>query len=90
MLGLERTVVGAAEFAQDDAGDCLAVAVRPRKKAARRCGRCQARAPWYDNGGGRRWWRGLDLDLGVLRVWLHADALRVNCPVYGPTVVAVP
>ncbi|RFS45618.1 transposase family protein [Micromonospora craniellae] len=80
MLGLERTVVEAAEFAVDDAGEYLAVAVRPRKKAARRCGQCQTRAPWYDNGGGRRWWRGLDL--GVLRVWLHADAPRVNCPVH--------
>ena len=88
MLGLERTVVEAAEFAQDDAGEYLAVAVRPRKKAARWCGRCQTRAPWYDNGGGRRWWRALDL--GVLRVWLHADAPRVNCPVHGPTVVAMP
>lgn len=88
MLGLERTVVEAAEFAVDDAGEFLAVAVRPRKKAARRCGQCQTRAPWYDNGGGRRWWRALDL--GVLRVWLHADAPRVNCPVHGPTVVAMP
>lgn len=88
MLGLERTVVEAAEFALDDAGEYLAVAVRPRKKAARRCRRCQVRAPWYDNGGGRRWWRALDL--GVMRVWLHADAPRVNCPVHGPTVVAMP
>lgn len=88
MLGLERTVVESAEFAVDDAGEYLAVAVRPRKKAARRCGQCRARAPWYDNGGGRRWWRALDL--GVLRVWLHADAPRVNCPVHGPTVVAMP
>nr|WP_239082690.1 ISL3 family transposase [Actinoplanes teichomyceticus] len=88
MLGLERTVVEAAEIAADEAGEYLAVAVRPRKKAARRCGRCQTRAPWYNNGGGRRWWRGLDL--GTLRVWLHSDAPRVNCPVHGPTVAAMP
>lgn len=88
LLGLERTVIEAVEFAEDEAGEYLAVAVRPRKKAARRCGRCQTRAPWYDNGGGSRWWRALDL--GVIRVWLHADAPRVNCPVHGPTVVAVP
>lgn len=88
MLGLERTVVEAVECAEDDVGEYLAVAVRPRKKAGRRCGRCRARAPWYDRGGGRRWWRALDL--GVMRVWLHADAPRVDCPVHGPTVVAVP
>lgn len=38
MLGLERTVVEAAEIASDEAGEYLAVAVRPRKKAARRSG----------------------------------------------------
>lgn len=88
LLGLERTVIGAVRVGEDDAGEYLVVSVRPRKKAARRCGRCQARAPWYDQGGGARWWRGLDL--GVMRVWLYADAPRVNCPVHGPTVISVP
>jgi transposase len=88
LLGLERTVIEAVQSAEDDAGEYLIVTVRPRKKATRRCGRCQARAPWYDRGGGPRWWRALDL--GVLRVWLHADAPRVNCAVHGPTVIAVP
>jgi len=88
LLELERTVIESVQIAEDDAGEYVVVAVRPRKKAARRCGRCQARAPWYDRGGGRRWWRALDL--GVMRVWLVGDAPRVNCPVHGPTVVAVP
>lgn len=88
LLGLERTVIEAVQVAEDDAGGYLIVSVRPRKKAARRCGRCQVRAPWYDRGGGRRWWRALDL--GVMRVWLVGDAPRVNCGEHGPTVVAVP
>ena len=41
-----------------------------------------------DRGEGRRRWRGLDW--GTVRVWLEADAPRVNCPEHGPTVVAVP
>lgn len=88
LLGLERTVIEAVQVAEDDAGGYLIVSVRPRKKAARRCGRCQVRAPWYDRGGGRRWWRAVDL--GVMRVWLVGDAPRVNCAGHGPTVVAVP
>jgi transposase len=88
VLGLERTVVEAVEISQDEAGECLRVTVRPRKKAARRCGRCQTRSPWYDRGGGRRFWRALDL--GTMRVYLTGDAPRVDCAVHGPTVVAVP
>jgi transposase len=88
LLGLERTVIEAVRVAEDDAGEYLIVSVRPRKGAARRCGRCQVRASWYDRGGGRRWWRAVDL--GVMRVWLVGDAPRVNCGEHGPTVVAVP
>src|SRR4051812_40725814 len=62
--------------------------VRPRKGARRRCGRCGRRAPWYDRGGGRRRWRGLDL--GTMRGWLEADAPRVSCPTDGVTVIQVP
>jgi len=40
----------------------------------------------YDQGEGRRRWRGLDL--GTIPVWLEADAPRVDCPWHG--VVAVP
>lgn len=88
LLGLERTVIEAVQVGEDDAGGYLIVSVRPRKGAARRCGRCQVRAPWYDRGGGRRWWRAVDL--GVMRVWLVGDAPRVNCAVHGPTVIGVP
>ena len=62
--------------------------MRPRRGARGRCGRCGRKAPSYDRGEGRRRWRGLDL--GTVRVWLEADAPRVECPTHGPTVVAVP
>src|SRR5204863_110078 len=86
LLGLVRAVIESVVF-DDDVG-ALVVSVRPRKGARRRCGRCGRRAPWYDRGGGRRRWRGLDL--GTIRVFLEADAPRVNCPTHGPTVIQVP
>jgi len=86
LLGVERTVVEEIEF--DEEAGLLVAHVRPRKGAARRCGRCGRRAPWYDRGEGRRRWRGLDL--GVVQAWLEADAPRVTCPVHGVTVVGVP
>jgi transposase len=86
LLGVERTVVEQVEF--DAEADILVAHVRPRKGARQRCGRCGRRAPWYDNGAGRRRWRALDL--GTVQAWLEADAPRVDCPAHGPTVVAVP
>jgi transposase len=87
---LPRTVIESVDFdttGNDDSG-VLVVVVRPRKGAARRCGRCARRAPWYDRGDGPRRWR--HLDFGTARVELVADAPRVNCPEHGPSVVAVP
>lgn len=88
LLGLESTVIEAIRVAEDEAGEYLVASVHPGRKAARRCGRCRARCPWYDRGGGQRWWRALDV--GTMRVWLHGDAPRVNCPMHGPTVISVP
>ncbi|MBC5905573.1 transposase family protein, partial [Bacillus pumilus] len=56
--------------------------------AARRCGRCLRRCPWYDHGPGRRRWRALDV--GTMQVWLEADAPRVSCREPGPTVAHGP
>ena len=84
VLGVEQTVVESV----DVDGRCLVVSVRPRRFAAGRCGRCGRRAPRYDRGEGRRRWR--TLDLGLVQTFLEADAPRVNCPLHGPTVQAVP
>ncbi len=86
LLGVERTVVEKVEF--DAEADMVVAHVRPRRGASRRCGRCGRRAGWYDRGEGRRRWRALDL--GVVQVFLEADAPRVDCLTHGPTVVAVP
>jgi transposase len=89
LLGVENTVIEDVEYDETDETDEVVVAhVRPRRAGRGRCGACGARAPWYDRGEGRRRWRGLDL--GATRVFLEADARRVNCPVHGPTVQQVP
>lgn len=86
ILGLVATVIEGIVF--DEEADAIVVSVRPRKGSRRRCGKCGRRAPWYDRGGGRRRWRGLDL--GTIRVWLEADTPRVSCPIDGVTVIQVP
>jgi transposase len=86
LLGVEKTVVEDIEFDEDE--QVLIACVRPSRRAAARCGRCQRRSPWYDRGEGRRRWRALDL--GTIQVHLEADSPRVNCREHGPTVRAVP
>ena len=68
--------------------EVLVATVRPTRSRQGRCGRCDRRAPRYDNGDGPRRWRGLDA--GTTRVFLQAAAPRVNCPVHGVVVAAVP
>jgi transposase len=86
LLGIERSVVEEIDF--DEVEEVVVAHVRPKKGVSRRCGRCQRRSPWYDQGEGRRRWRALDL--GTVPVWLEADAPRVNCPAHGVVVAHVP
>ena len=86
LLGVEKTVIEDVEFDEDE--QVLVAHVRPHKRARGRCGRCGRRSPGYDAGEGRRRWRALDL--GTIQAVLEADAPRVDCPVHGPTVIAVP
>ncbi len=87
VLGVDRaTVIEDIDF--DEESDTVVVHVRPRRHTKRRCGRCGARSPGYDQGEGRRNWR--SLDLGTVRCFLRADAPRVKCPEHGPTVAQVP
>lgn len=87
LLGCENTVIEGVEW--QEAGEPVLVAhVRPYRRLAGRCGRCGCPCPGYDQGGGRRRWRALDL--GTVRAYLEADAPRVACPVHGVVVAAVP
>lgn len=86
VVGADDAVVEGVDF--DEAADALVVAVRPRAGARSHCGLCGVRCAGYDQGEGRRRWRGLDV--GTLKTFLEADAPRVSCPEHGVVVAAVP
>lgn len=86
-IGVDHRVVIEGVGYDDDA-DEITVRCRLRKGTKRRCGRCDRRSPLYDRGEGRRRWRALDA--GVIRVFIEADAPRVECVEHGVTVAAVP
>ena len=62
--------------------------VRPKRRQRQRCGICGQRCPLYDQGEGRRWWRGLDL--GTTCFYVEAAAPRVSCRQHGVVVARVP
>jgi len=63
---------------------CLEVTVRHRARRRARCGQCGAISPGYDQGGGLRRWR--HIDVGFATCELVAAAPRVDCPTHGPIV----
>lgn len=65
----------------------LVVTVGARRRTRGRCGRCGTTAGWFDQGGGTRRWR--HIDVGFATCELMGDARRVDCPTHGPTVAAV-
>ena len=84
LLGVEKTVVEAVEFDEDE--EVLVARVRPTAGASRRCGVCRRRCGRYDRGragaaGGRWIW-------ARCRPWLEADAPRVACPEHGVVVAS--
>ena len=88
LLGVEHTVVEAVELEDDDDEEVLVARVRPSRSRRGRCSRCDRRCRGYDQGGGRRRWR--TLDVGTVRAYVEADAPRVACSEHGVVVAAVP
>jgi hypothetical protein len=87
LLGLgAETVIWRWELSQGPR-PVLQVWVRSRVRRRGRCGRCGATASWYDQGGGERRWR--HLDVGFTTCELLATARRVDCAACGPTVAEV-
>jgi transposase len=62
--------------------------VRPKRRWRQRCGVCGRRSPLYDQGEGRRRWRGLDV--GYTRFFVEAAAPRVTCREHGVVAASVP
>lgn len=87
-LGLCRETVIRAWRLDDGDRPRLEVWLRLKVRRRGRCGRCGELASFYDQGGGERRWR--HVDVGLATCELIAGAPRVDCPGCGPTVVAVP
>lgn len=89
MLGFCReTVIRSWELDEDGDRPGLVVWVRVKVRRRGRCGRCGQLASFYDQGGGERRWR--HVEVGYATCELVADARRVDCERCGPTVAAVP
>lgn len=88
VLGLCRAVVIVGFELHDGERPRLEVRVRTKAGRSGRCGRCGTVASWYDQGGGERRWRHVDVAFATCE--LLADAPRVHCPAHGPTVAEVP
>jgi transposase len=85
---LTVVVVGRELHEAGDGGRSkLVVWVRRRARVRGRCGHCGVVAPWFDNGGGERRWR--HIDMGMATCELVAEAPRVTCPEHGVTVAEV-
>jgi transposase len=85
LLGVQRAVVEDVKIGSEDE---IVVAVRPVGREQDRCGVCRRRSPGFDQGEGRRRWRGLDL--GMTLAFVEAEAPRVTCRRHGVVVRAVP
>jgi transposase len=85
LLGLGGAVVEQVKIDEDGA---VVVEAHPRVRERSRCGLCGRRCPGYDQGGGRRRWRALDL--GATKAFIEAEAPRVTCRRHGVVVARVP
>ena len=88
VLGVQHVTVDGFEYEGEGDDEVLVFAVCPTRGRRGRCSRCDRKCRGYDQGGGRR--RSRALDLGTTRVFLEADAPRVTCPEHGVVVAAVP
>ena len=89
VVGVEDGVVIEGVDFDDEAGE-ITVSCRLRRRTTRHCGRCGRRCASYNSGEGRRRRRWRALDAGTMRVFIEADAPRVDCVEHGVTVAAVP
>ena len=88
LLGLGASVViRGFELVEAAGRPKLVVSLRQKAGVRGRCGRCRTVAPWFDNGGGARRWR--HVDVGFATSDIVSAAPRVNCPVYAPPVVEI-
>jgi len=90
VLGLcSETVIRDWQLDEANGGrPALTVTIRAKVRRRGRCGRCGELGSFYDQGGGQRSWRHLDVAYATCA--LIADARRVDCKSCGPTVAQMP
>ena len=81
ILGVAESVL---ESLVEEPDGSVVAHVRPNRRQRHRCGMCGRRGPVYDQGDGRRRWRGLDV--GITRFFVEAAAPRVTCREHGVVV----
>ncbi len=88
-LCVSTVVVVGRELVEGGEGgrDRLDVWVRTKVAARGCCGKCGVVSAWFDNGGGERRWRHVDVCFATCE--LVAEAPRVRCSEHGVTVAAV-
>lgn len=88
-LGVECAVVEDITWKDERTQDAqLLVRVRAGHRMRGRCPQCHRRCPGYDAGEGLRRWRAPNV--GLVRVFIEAEAPRVECPTHGVLVASVP
>ena len=85
ILGVVDSVL---EQLVEEADGSVVAHVRPNRRQRQRCGICGRRGPLYDQGEGRRRWRGLDV--GYTRFLVEAAAPRITCREHGVVAARVP
>lgn len=89
IAGVNGVVVENVEIENPDINPTLIISVRPTKRDSSRCPICGKKCSGYDQGNGRRRWRGLDIGSST-KVYLESDSPRVWCRKHGALVQMVP
>ncbi len=88
-LGVECAVVEDVAWEEEQTVEArLVLRVRPRHQERGRCPQCGSRCAGYDAGEGLRRWRAPDV--GLVPVFVEAQAPRIECPHHGVLVARVP
>ena len=88
LLKIDQIAIKSVYFEIIDESETLIVRVRLYSRQASRCPICGKKCPGYDSTGKVRRWR--SLDLGSTRVYIEANAPRINSREHGVLVAKVP
>ncbi len=89
LLGVNGLVVDEVEFEGSETGEQMIVQGHVTKHEQKRCPVCGQKSPLYDQGRGARRWRTLDMG-NSMKVFIQADAPRIECRKHGVLVQRIP